>query len=49
VFGSDCSDADGEGPKCQGAQTIAAIRRLAASKTVERKLLYENARRIFRL
>ena len=49
VFGSDCSDADGEGPKCQGAQTIAAIRRLAANKTVERKLLYENAKRIFRL
>ena len=49
VFGSDCSDAVGEGPKCQGAQTIAAIRRLAASKIVERKLLYENAKRIFRL
>ena len=49
VFGSDCSDAAGEGPTCQGAQTIAAIRRLAASKTVERKLLYENAKRIFRL
>ena len=30
IFGSDCSDADGSGPKCQGAQTIAAIRRLAS-------------------
>ena len=49
VFGSDCSDPVGEGPKCQGAQTIAAIRRLAASKTVERKLLHANAKRIFRL
>jgi predicted TIM-barrel fold metal-dependent hydrolase len=49
VFGSDCSDADGAGPTCQGAQTIAAIKRLAGSKTIERKLLYENARRIFRL
>jgi predicted TIM-barrel fold metal-dependent hydrolase len=49
VFGSDCSDADGGGPKCQGAQTIAAIRRLAASKAIERKLLYENAKRIFRI
>jgi hypothetical protein len=49
VFGSDCSDADGEGPKCQGAQTIAAIRRLAASRTIERKLLYENARTLLRL
>jgi predicted TIM-barrel fold metal-dependent hydrolase len=49
VFGSDCSDVDGSGPKCQGAQTIATIRRLAANRTIERKLLYENARRIFRL
>jgi predicted TIM-barrel fold metal-dependent hydrolase len=49
VFGSDCSDADGGGPKCQGAQTIAVIRRLAASDQVERKLLYENAKRLFRL
>jgi predicted TIM-barrel fold metal-dependent hydrolase len=49
VFGSDCSDADGAGPACQGAQTIAAIRRLAGSTSIERKLLYENARRIFRL
>ena len=32
VFGSDCSDAEGSGPKCQGAQTIAAIRRLAANQ-----------------
>jgi predicted TIM-barrel fold metal-dependent hydrolase len=49
VFGSDCSDADGGGPRCQGAQTIAVIRRLSASRQVERKLLYENARRIFRM
>jgi predicted TIM-barrel fold metal-dependent hydrolase len=49
VFGSDCSDAEGSGPTCQGAQTIAAIRRLAASRTIERKLLYENAKKLFRL
>ncbi len=49
VFGSDCSDADGTGPKCQGSQTIATIRRLAANRTIERKLLYENAKRMFRL
>jgi predicted TIM-barrel fold metal-dependent hydrolase len=49
IFGSDCSDSDGGGPKCQGAQTIATIRRLAASKSIERKLLYGNATRIFRL
>ena len=49
VFGSDCSDPDGGGPKCQGSQTIAAIRRLAADPRIERKLLCENAKRIFRL
>jgi predicted TIM-barrel fold metal-dependent hydrolase len=49
VFGSDCSDPDGAGPKCQGAQTIAAIRRLAANKQIERKLLYDNAKQLFRL
>jgi predicted TIM-barrel fold metal-dependent hydrolase len=49
VFGSDCSDHDGGGPKCQGAQTIAVIRRLAANRQIERKLLYENAKRLFRL
>lgn len=49
VFGSDCSDHDGGGPKCQGAQTIATIRRLAVSKAIERKLLYGNAKALFRL
>jgi predicted TIM-barrel fold metal-dependent hydrolase len=49
VFGSDCSDADGTGPKCQGAQTISAIRRLAANRGIERKLLYENAMKLLRL
>jgi predicted TIM-barrel fold metal-dependent hydrolase len=48
LFGSDCSDTDGGGPACQGAQTIAVIRRLA-SRTIERKLLYDNARRVLRL
>ena len=48
LYGSDCADAEGQGPKCQGAQTIAAIRKLAPNKTAERKILYENARRVFR-
>jgi predicted TIM-barrel fold metal-dependent hydrolase len=49
VYGSDCSDPDGSGPKCQGSQTIALVRRLAATRAIERKLLYGNARRIFKL
>ena len=49
LYGSDCNDHVGSGEKCQGAQTIAAIRRLAASRTVERKLLHDNSKRLFRL
>jgi hypothetical protein len=49
IYGSDCADRFGRGAQCQGAQTIAAIRRLAPSKTIERKLLYENAKQLFRI
>jgi predicted TIM-barrel fold metal-dependent hydrolase len=49
LFGSDCSDPDGSGAKCQGSQTIAVIRRLAASRTIERKLLHGNAQKLLRL
>jgi hypothetical protein len=49
MYGSDCNDWAGAGLACQGAQTIAAVRRLAPNKSIERKLLCENARRVFRL
>ena len=49
MFGSDCHDLDGQGAKCSGAQMIAAIRRLSPSKEIERKLLYWNAKRVFRI
>jgi predicted TIM-barrel fold metal-dependent hydrolase len=49
VFGSDCNDRDGGGPNCLGAQIIAAVRRLSASRQIERALLYENAKNVFRL
>jgi predicted TIM-barrel fold metal-dependent hydrolase len=49
VFGSDCSCREGGGPKCLGAQIIAAIRRLAANRESERKLLYQNAKTLYRL
>ncbi len=48
LYGSDCNDHTGTAPECQGANTIAAIRKLAANKTIERKILYENAKRVFR-
>lgn len=49
LYGSDCADHLGRGPGCQGAQTLAAIRKLAPSKAVERKILFENSRKLFRL
>jgi predicted TIM-barrel fold metal-dependent hydrolase len=49
IYGSDCNDHVGSGPECQGSQTIAAVRRLASNKSVERKLLYDNARSVFRI
>jgi predicted TIM-barrel fold metal-dependent hydrolase len=47
LFGSDCSDWVGAGPGCQGAQTIAAVKRLAPSRVIERKLLWGTAVRMF--
>ena len=49
LYGSDCNDVIGRGPGCQGAQTIATVRKLASTKAIERKLLYENARKMFKL
>ncbi|MGV3517646.1 amidohydrolase family protein [Luteitalea sp.] len=49
LYGSDCNDHVGSGETCQGAQTIAVVRRLAASKAIERKLLHDNAKRVFGL
>ncbi|MDZ4684361.1 MAG: amidohydrolase family protein [Planctomycetaceae bacterium] len=49
LYGSDCDDRVGSGPACQGSQTIAAIRRLAPSKAIERKILFGNSLKLFRL
>ena len=49
LYGSDCSDHEGTGPKCIGTRTIAAIRRLAATKGIERKLLHDNAKKLMRV
>ena len=49
LYGSDCNDTLGRGPGCQGGQTIAAIRRLAPTKAIERKLLFGNSKKLFRL
>ncbi len=49
MFGSDCDDVIGAGAKCSGSQMLATVRRLAGSKTVERKLLFGNAQRLLKL
>lgn len=49
LYGSDCNDLEGQGEKCQGAQTIAAVREFAPSKKIERKLLHANARKLIRI
>lgn len=49
MYGSDCNDSIGSGEKCSGSQMLATIRRLAPDKTAERKILFENAKRVLKL
>lgn len=49
LYGSDCADSAGHGDECDGAKIIAGIRRLSGSKKIERKILYGNAKKLFRL
>lgn len=50
VYGSDCDDPTGlASDGCTGALDIAEVRKLVPSKQIERKLLYENAKKLFRL
>jgi predicted TIM-barrel fold metal-dependent hydrolase len=48
LFGSDCVDTTGETAVCSGARQIAQVRAFSPSKAVERKVLFENARKLFR-
>ena len=49
LYGSDCADAEGRGPKCSGAQCLAAVRRLAPDAAAVRSILHDNAARLLRL
>jgi predicted TIM-barrel fold metal-dependent hydrolase len=49
IYGSDCDDRDATKPTCQGRNTLAAIRRLAPDKAIERKILWENGNRLLKL
>ncbi len=48
LYGSDCSDHAGAGPKCSGAQQIAEVKKLA-SPAIQTKLFWDNAARIVKL
>ncbi len=49
LYGSDCADPTGSDiESCSGTLDIAEIRKLV-SKQTERKILYENAKKLFRL
>ena len=48
LYGSDCADAAGRGDACDGGKIIAAVRKFSPSRTIERKLLYKNAKKLFR-
>jgi predicted TIM-barrel fold metal-dependent hydrolase len=49
LFGSDCVDTTGAPAVCSGSRQIAQIRKFSPSKAVERKVLFENAKKLFRL
>lgn len=49
LYGSDCADTVGHGKACDGSQIIVQIRKLSSSKAIERKLLYENAKKMYHL
>ena len=49
LFGSDCEDTAGAGPKCSGSQQIATVRRLAPNQAAVRKMLYGNASRLLKI
>ncbi len=49
MYGSDCQDETTKDTRCSGIKCLETVRRLAPSKKIERKLLYENARRVLKL
>ena len=49
LYGSDCPDAAGRTVGCKGSVILATVRRLSQCQTVERKILHDNARKLFKL
>ncbi|MCC6394995.1 MAG: amidohydrolase family protein [Bryobacterales bacterium] len=50
LYGSDCNDWDGAGPKCSGAGQIAQMKELSGGdRKIQRKIFWENSVKLFRL
>lgn len=51
LYGSDCADVSGTtaSGECSGADDIHAVRTFSNNKQIERKLLYENAKKLLKL
>ena len=49
MYGSDCDDHIGAGPKCSGSQCLAALRRLVTDETALKDILAGNAKRVIRI
>lgn len=50
IYGSDCEDPGGQASSgCTGALDIAEVRKLSSSKKIERKLLCNNAKKLFKI
>ncbi len=49
LFGSDCSDREGSGSSCIGANQLTTIVRLARSPRILRKILHDNAAKLLQI
>lgn len=49
MYGSDCQDETTKDTRCSGIKCLETVKRLAPTKKVERKILYENARRVLKI
>lgn len=49
MYGSDCQDETTKDRRCSGIKCLETVKRLSPTKKIERKLLYENARRVLRI
>lgn len=49
LYGSDCSDREGQGDTCSGSKQIATVRRLAPNDAAVQKIFYTNAARLLKI